>query len=356
MKKKVLIGISGGVDSSVAAYILQKKGYEVIGVTLDLWNENSKEENTHKDAVSVAQKLGIKHFIFDYKEKFKKDIIDYFIKEYFEGNTPNPCILCNKKIKWEILLEKADELGCEFVATGHYAKINYDKTTNSYELIKGDDPKKDQSYFLYKLKQKELSRILFPLYEIEKSEVREIAKELGLVTAEKKESMEICFIPDNDYRKFLLENSNGNLIKKGDMYNLNNEKLKKHKHDGFPFYTVGQRKGLGGGFEEPMYVAKTDAKTNRVYIAKRESLFTKEVFVKDVTWTNSNNDKIVKCETKIRFNTIEKPCTITKIDDNNLKIIFNEPVFAVTPGQSAVFYDNGKVLGGGIIINRKNNE
>jgi tRNA-uridine 2-sulfurtransferase len=361
-KKKVLVGMSGGVDSSVAAYLLKEQGYEVIGVTMNLWSYESyggNKENergccsveTFSDARAVAAQIGIPHYVINFRDEFKKVVVDNFISEYMKGRTPNPCVLCNTVIKWIELLKKADELGCGYIATGHYANIIYNDQTSLYELHRGADPKKDQSYFLYGMTQSALSRTIFPLSTITKEKVREIAKTLGLKTAEKKESMEICFIPDNDYRRFLKENADGlgRLIKPGKMLDSDGKYLKRD-HDGFPFYTVGQRKGLGGGFPEPMYVRSVDAEKNTVTIGKEIELYDREVMIKDLNWLSGKPSENEKYSAKIRFNTTDRSCRILFSDDESVKIIFDEPVFAVTPGQSCVIYKDDLVVGGGIII------
>ncbi len=367
MKKgRVLLGMSGGVDSSVAAYLLKEQGYEVVGVTMNLWSFEDYGGNvlsekgccsleSFDDARAVAKQLDIPHYVLNFKEPFKKYVIEDFKREYMKGRTPNPCILCNTIIKWQELLKKADFLDCEYLATGHYAKINHNKETSRYELLRGDNPQKDQSYFLYGITQEALKRTVFPLADIQdKDKVREIAKKMNLKTANKTESMEICFIPDNDYKRFLKENIEGidKIVRPGDMLDSDGNILKNRKHDGFPYYTIGQRKGLGGGFTRPMYVKKIDAKNNTIQISEKEELSESFVYVEKLNWVS---EEIAVGETKknltakIRFNTSDKLCSIERLDVDSVKIIFNQPVYAVTPGQTAVFYDNDKVVGGGLI-------
>jgi len=361
MSEKVLIGMSGGVDSSVAAYLLKEAGYEVIGVTMNLWSfeQYGGESCTDRgccstdafdDARQVANSIGILHYVLNMREEFSAAVVENFKSEYLAGKTPNPCVLCNTKIKWQELLKKADQLGCKYLATGHYAKISHNPESDRYELKRGDDPAKDQSYFLWGLSQEALSRTLFPLADIPKTRVREIAAKMNLKVAEKKESMEICFIPDNNYKRFLIENSPPiSKISSGAIID-HTGKIMKQKHGGYPFYTIGQRKGLGGGFAEPMFVSAISVDTNTVYIAPREGLLKHEVFVNRLNWLSEEIKFSRECTAKIRFNTKDQLCQIERINDDLLKIVFQEPVFAVTPGQSAVLFDNDKVLCGGFIV------
>lgn len=361
MPEKVLIGMSGGVDSSVAAYLLKESGYEVIGVTMNLWSfelyggESCTDRgccsvDAFDDARQVAAAIGIPHYVLNMREEFSKEVVENFKSEYLVGRTPNPCVLCNTKIKWQELLKKADQLGCKYLATGHYAKIGFNTESNRYELQRGDDSTKDQSYFLWGLTQDALSRTLFPLSDIPKTKVREIAAKLNLKVAEKKESMEICFIPDNNYKRFLLENSPEIAkISEGTIMD-HTGKIMQHKHEGYPFYTIGQRKGLGGGFKEPMFVSAISRETNTVFIAPRERLLKYEVFVNNINWISEEITKNKICTAKIRFNTKDQSCSAERIDQDLIKLLFTEPVFAVTPGQSAVLFDKNKVICGGHIV------
>ena len=334
---RVLLGMSGGVDSSVAAYLLKSQGYEVVGVTMTLFHN---EESTQiEDAKLVCEKLGIEHHVVDYQKEFKCEVINNFIDNYLTGKTPNPCVVCNKKFKFGVLWEKAKELNCEYIATGHYANVIDNK------ICKIDSPK-DQSYFLYQINKEVIPHILFPLYDYqEKEEIRQIAqKELLTNIAKKKDSQDICFIEDGDYAKFLEENLD-KLPDKGDFILTTGETIGKHK--GIIYYTIGQRKGLGISYHHPLYVVSIDTTNNQVILGKEEDLYSSVVHITD---TNILVDELpTKAQAKIRYKSPAVPCTYEIIDDNNIKVIFEEPVKSATPGQSLVLYDNEILLGGGII-------
>lgn len=335
---RVLLGMSGGVDSSVAAYLLKKEGYEVVGVTMTLFTP--KEESTQiEDSKKVCEKLGIEHHIVDYQKEFKNEVIDNFINNYLSGLTPNPCIVCNKKFKFGLLWEKAKELNCEYIATGHYADLKDGK------ICKVDSPK-DQTYFLYQIDKEIIPHILFPLNEyINKNEIREIAKRENLVeVSEKKDSQDICFIENGDYSKFLEENLN-KLPSQGNFILTTGEIIGKHK--GIIYYTIGQRKGLGISYKHPLYVIKIDKQNNQVILGTEEELYSKTIYI---TNTNILVDQLPNnIQGKIRYRSNLVPCNIEIIDNNNIKVIFKEPVRSATPGQSLVLYDNNILLGGGII-------
>lgn len=333
--KRVLIGMSGGVDSSVAAYLLKKEGYEVIGLTMSLF---PKENDTSIiDAKQVCQKLNIEHYIVDYTKEFNNKVIKNFIKCYQNAKTPNPCIECNKYLKFGLMWQKAQELNCDYIATGHYAVIKDNK------LCRIDSPK-DQSYFLYKIDKSILPHILFPLNKyINKDEIRKIAEEQNLCVYNKKDSQDICFIPHNDYSSFLEQNLD-NLPNKGDFI-YHGKVIGQHK--GLIYYTIGQRKGLGISYLHPLYVISLNKENNQVILGDEEELYTKIVNITDI---NILVDKLPsKAQAKIRYKSKLTSCNIEIIDNNNLRIIFDEPVKSVTPGQSLVLYDNDIVLGGGII-------
>lgn len=333
--KRVLIGMSGGVDSSVAAYLLKKEGYEVVGLTMSLF---PKENDTSIiDAKQVCQKLNIEHYIVDYTKEFSNKVIKNFIENYQNAKTPNPCIECNKYFKFGLMWQKAQELNCDYIATGHYAAIKDNK------LCRIDSPK-DQSYFLYKIDKSILPHILFPLNKyINKDEIRKIAEEQNLCVYNKKDSQDICFIENNDYSSFLEQNLD-NLPSKGDFI-YHGKVIGQHK--GLIYYTIGQRKGLGISYLHPLYVISLNKENNQVILGDEEELYTKIVNITDI---NILVDKLPsKAQAKIRYKSKLTSCNIEIIDNNNLRIIFDEPVKSVTPGQSLVLYDNDIVLGGGII-------
>ncbi len=341
-RKKVILGMSGGVDSSVAAYLLMRESLDVVGVTLLLYGGSA---DGPKDAEAVCSRLNIEHKNLDFAEDFKKEVIGRFICAYQQGLTPNPCIDCNRYIKFAKMLDKANELGADFVATGHYARV--EKQGSRYLLKKAVDLSKDQSYVLYSLKQDELECIKFPLGEYSKSEVREIAEENSFVNAHKHESQDICFVPDGDYFSFI-EKYTDKAYPHGDFVDMNGNRLGEHK--GIIRYTIGQRRGLGLALPASMYVVSKDIENNRVILGFNEDLFTKEVNVKNISFTACDRlDSSERLNVKIRYNQKEQPATVTQTDENHLKIIFDEPQRAVTKGQAAVLYDGDTVVGGGTI-------
>ena len=349
--KKVLVAMSGGVDSSVAAYLLMKAGYDCIGCTMKLYDAREDEcgEKTcctaddAYDAASVCRRLGIPHYVFDFREEFKKSVIDAFISDYENGLTPNPCICCNEKLKFGRLAERAEVLGCGYIATGHYCRIVFDN--GEYRLKKALDPSKDQSYVLYRMDQKLLSKTLFPLSELEKSEVRRIAEENGFINANKKESQDICFVPDGDYAAFI-ESLTGKTAKPGDFIGVDGKYLGRHK--GIIHYTVGQRKGLGVAFGEPMYVVAVNAKENTVTLGRETDLYKTRFSIRNVNMIGEPTSRTFCCEVMTRYR--KKPCRATvELCENGADITLDEPQRAPTPGQAAVFYDGETVLGGGVI-------
>lgn len=337
--KRVLLGMSGGVDSSVSAYLLKEQGYEVVGLTFSITH---KEDDTSiNDAKLVCSNLGIEHHVIDYKDFFKDTIIKNFIESYQNCETPNPCVLCNKKIKFGLLWDKAKELNCDYLATGHYASIKDNK------IYLTDSPK-DQSYFLYSINKEVLPHIIFPLSEYTtKDEIRNIAITNNLVTAKKKDSQDICFIENGDYTSFLEHNLKdkpkpGNFI-------LNGEVIGTHK--GLIYYTIGQRKGLGISYKTPLYVISLNKDTNEVILGNEEDLYKTEVSATNINLLVDNLPN--ECLGKVRYRSKLTPCKITYIDSNNIKVTFSEPVKSVTPGQSLVLYDNNNILLGGGIITSK---
>ena len=347
--KKVLLGMSGGVDSSVSALLLQEKGYEVIGCTLELFSCGSCcNTNTYIDAKNICKNLGIPHFIFDLTKEFKKYVIDDFIKEYSNCRTPNPCIECNKYMKFGFMWEKAKELGCNYIATGHYAKTEFDEKINKWVLKKSNAGKKDQSYVLWNMPKDLIEHLIFPLSDFEsKDQIREIARNANLKVANKPDSEDICFVPNGNYKNFL-ENNSDLKPKKGNIVLTDGKIL--GKHSGLYNYTMGQRKGLGISYKTPLFVLGFNKEKNEVIVGEESELYKKEIYVNEI---NLLLEDVLNTEievfVKTRYSSKEAKAKIIQIDDK-IKIAFNEPQRALTPGQSAVFYINDIVIGGGKII------
>lgn len=397
MKKgtKIAVAMSGGVDSSVAAALLAGEyGKEnVFGVTMRLFCYSDKETGPKSccslaainDAKAVAKKLGIKHYVLDFEKEFEKEVIDDFVSEYIKGRTPNPCIRCNTIIKFDYLYKKARALGAEKIATGHYARIREIKSeklkvksggdysssgVEKYHLLRGLDDKKDQSYFLYGITQNQLKHTLFPLGGMKKTEVRKLAKKYGLKTAEKTESQEICFIAgDTDYHGFISTRKNTDKIREGDIVDKKGNILGRHK--GLPFYTIGQRKGIGIARKEPYYVLGFNIKKNQLVVGDEKDLYRKEFVVKNVNWIlGKSPGKGFKAYVMIRYNMEPQKAIIYPSNgvrssktnsshlysNNNVRVVFNKPQKSITPGQSAVFYSKDEVLGGGIIERLSNSK
>ncbi len=360
MAKRVLMAMSGGVDSSVAAALLVEQGYEVIGVTMNTWTDDIPEEiqmNQHsgccslaavEDARSVAHKLGIPYYVMNFQGQFARTVIDYFIEEYTRGRTPNPCIACNRYVKFSAFLEKARQLECDYVATGHYAVIGRDdRFPGRWLLGKSADARKDQTYVLHNLTQEALAHTLFPVGHMQKSEVRALAKKYGFVTADKPDSQEICFVYDNDYGRFLKERVPEAIVP-GPILNTRGEVI--GQHQGLPLYTVGQRKGLGLTTRRPMYVVELDVERNALIVGEAEETYRPGLIASDLNWIAIPElTEPRRCRAKIRRMAPEADCTIYPLDDGTVRVEFDEPQRAITPGQAVVFYDGDWVLGGGTI-------
>lgn len=358
MKKKVLVAMSGGVDSSVAAALLSEWGYDVVGATMQIWSGNEKAEKADKDggccslpamkdARAVAEQLGIMHYVFDFRDIFFNRVITNFCDEYKRGRTPNPCIRCNQYVKWETFLDLARSLEMDYMATGHYAQIDRDAVSSRYLLRKGADPAKDQSYVLYTMTQDQLAQTLLPLGDFTKAQIRQKARQLDLPVAERPESQEICFIPDNDYRRYLTEHVSL-AIKPGKIVNLQGEVLGEHK--GLPFYTIGQRKGLGLAAPRPYYVVALDVERNRVAVGFEENLYATSLVAANTNFITF--DKLCQpfeARAKIRYSTDAADATIAPFENGKVKVSFEKPQKAITPGQAVVFYQNDIVVGGGTI-------
>jgi tRNA-specific 2-thiouridylase len=356
---RILVAMSGGIDSSLAAVMLHEEGYEVIGMTMKTWDYassgGSKKEtgccslDSINDARNIAVNLGFPHYILDIREEFGDYVIDHFTGEYLEGRTPNPCVLCNTHIKWDSLLRRADKLDCEFIATGHYANVR--EENSRYIISKGTDTWKDQSYVLWGVSQESLARTKLPLGYLKKSEIREMATQKEFYDlVNKKESYEICFVPDNDYRGFLKRRVEGlEESVKGGNFVLEDGKVV-GKHDGYPFYTIGQRKGLGIAFGTPMFVTEIRKDTNEVVLGHEKSLDKDGMMVGKIVMQKyaDLNGLSLETNTKIRYKHEGSPATITQEGDK-MKVIFNEPVSGIAPGQAAVFYEGEDVVGGGWI-------
>lgn len=356
--KKVVVGMSGGVDSSVAAWLLKEKGYDVIGVTMQIWQDEEpsiQEENggccglsAVDDARRVADNLQIPYYVMNFKKEFKENVIDYFVQEYVEGKTPNPCIACNRYVKWESLLKRSMDIGAEYIATGHYARVEQLKN-GRYALRKSATAAKDQTYALYNLTQYQLAHTLMPVGDFEKDDIRKMAEEINLQVAHKPDSQEICFIPDNDYAKFIEKNS-GCHLSDGNFVDKEGNILGRHK--GITHYTIGQRKGLNLAMGHPVFVVDIRPDTNEVVIGEQGDVFSDRLTCNRLNWMSIEGlgGQAIKVTAKIRYSHKGAPCTIREIGPDLAECVFDEPQRAITPGQAVVFYDGEYVAGGGTIL------
>lgn len=352
-RKRVLVAMSGGVDSSVTAALLKEQGHEVTGVSLQLYERPESAVPGGRtccsltdvmDAARVAKRIGIPFEVIDLRRRFQELVIDDFKAEYAAGRTPNPCARCNERIKFGILLQMAAERGAELLATGHYARIERD-ASGRYRLLKGNDPAKDQTYFLFGMNQEQLARVIFPVGNLEKPQVRELAARFNLPVAQKQESQEICFIPDNDYVRFLEQS--GIAPSPGDIVDRLGRVL--GRHDGIHHYTVGQRRGLGIAWSEPLYVTAIDRESSRVVVGPRPELFVEGLLAGQLTWTDEPFSGTFTGSCSIRYRQRPFPCQARILEDGRLKVDFAQPQHAVTPGQAVVLYDGDRVVGGGWI-------
>jgi tRNA-specific 2-thiouridylase len=357
--KSVVVAMSGGVDSSVTAALLKDEGYEVIGITMKTYEFDEVGGNVANetsccglgamnDARAAAAKIGIPHYVVDFRETFAAEVIDNFVEEYLMGRTPNPCIICNRKIKWGELLRKAEALGAEFLATGHYARVRFDATWNRYVVSKAIHQAKDQSYALWALSQPALRKTMFPLGELDKQKVRELARKYGLRNAEKDESFEICFVADNDYERFLKERvpglgarvAEGTIVRDGTVVGT---------HGGYPFYTIGQRRGIGA-HGRPMYVTGVDRSKNIVHIGPEADLLRSSLLAREVNLIGRGElVEGMHVQAKIRYKDEATPAKLYPAGDSSVRVVFDKPKRAITPGQSVVFYDGEDLIGGAII-------
>lgn len=355
--KKVVVGMSGGVDSSVAAYLLKQQGYDVIGVTMQIWQDEDQFTQAESggccglsavdDARRVADRLEIPYYVMNFKREFKKNVMDYFTAEYLKGRTPNPCIACNRYVKWESLLQRSLEIGADYIATGHYARVEQ-LSNGRYAIRNSVTAAKDQTYALFNLTQKQLSHTLMPVGDYTKDEIRAIAEDIGLMVAHKKDSQEICFIPDNDYAGFIDRECREMVPPPGNFVSVDGEILGRHK--GITHYTIGQRKGLGIAFGCPVFVTEIRPETNEVVLGSDKDVYTNRLYANQLNFMAlSDIEEPVRLKAKIRYSHAGSCCTVRRTGADEICCEFEEPVRAVTPGQAVVLYDGDYVAGGGVI-------
>jgi tRNA-specific 2-thiouridylase len=365
---KIAVAMSGGVDSSAAAAILKEQGHELVGFTMQLWDQRrgiNVDENGDPlpsrccslddvyDARRVAEELGFPFYVLNLERDFERDVVQPFVNSYLTGETPIPCVSCNSRLKFASLDRLAVSLGCEKVATGHYARVGFDEATSRYKLLRGLNEQKDQSYFLWELTQEQLSRAMFPLGEMSKPEARDAARQHNLAVAEKKESQEICFVPDGDYAGFIdryleAENATDRLPGEGAIVDATGRVL--GKHGGIHRYTIGQRRGIGIADERPLYVISINADENKVVVGQQEELLTSEFTATGVNWIIGEPTRDVRAEVRVRYRHTAAPATISPLANGRVRVVFDEPQRAITPGQATVFYDGDEVIGGGWIV------
>ena len=350
---KVVVAMSGGVDSSVAAALLKEQGYDVVGMMMRLWSEPGKEESNRcctpdsmAQARRVAAKLDIPFYVVDAKDVFRETVVEYFLEGYARGETPNPCLICNRKIRWTFLLDHALALGAEYMATGHY--VRKQTTENTHQLLRAVDRNKDQSYVLHVLTQDKLKHALFPVGDYPKPEIRQIAEKYGLPTASRKDSQDLCFLAGEDYRNFLQRNA-AEMLKPGEIVTRDGRSL--GEHNGLANYTIGQRKGLGVASPVPLYVLGKDAAANTIIVGVQEELGSSELTARDVNWVSGETPKeAFRAEVKIRYTAKEAEALVTPIGENQVQVKFDAAQRDITAGQAAVFYQGDLLIGGGIIV------
>jgi len=354
--KRVVVAMSGGVDSSTAAALLKEQGYDVIGISMQLWDYTEGEKDRPGsccslddlyDARRVCDKLNVPFYVVNFEETFSKAVVDYFVEGYLKGETPNPCLKCNQVLKFEVLLRKALELEADFLATGHYARVVYDNNRGRYLLLRGKDLSKDQSYFLFTMTQKQLSKIIFPLGDLTKADVRKLANKFGLNVAEKKDSQEICFAPE-DYPSFIAKYAVHSADTKGEIVDLNGNIL--GMHQGLYRYTIGQRRGIGVTRGEPLYVLKIDMQKNQLVVGPEQGLFSNSLIAKETNWIGITCPSAeLEALVRIRYRHKGVEAHVAPLDGNRVEVRFKKPEKSVTPGQAVVFYKEDEVIGGGWI-------